>query len=123
MGPKRSETTHRRPTRLSGLLRQADDVDNDAWIVKEEIFGAALTVIEFGDEAEAIEIANDTDYGLAAGIFTSDVGRVLRFARDVQTGSVFVNKCYVFGTPTSHGGFKQSGIGREKELEAIHTYT
>lgn len=100
-----------------------DDVNNDTRIAQEEIFGPVLTVIEFSDEDEAIEIANDTDYGLAAGIFTNDVGRALRFARDVRAGSIFVNEYYAFGTPTPHGGFKQSGIGREKGLEAIHTYT
>jgi len=100
-----------------------DNVANDTRIAQEEIFGPVLTVTEFADEAEALEIANDTDYGLAAGIFTSDVGRALRFARDVRAGSVFVNEYYAFGIPTPHGGFKQSGIGREKGLEAIRTYT
>ncbi|WP_144906116.1 aldehyde dehydrogenase family protein [Halobellus captivus] len=100
-----------------------DGVSNDSRIAREEIFGPVLTVIEFSDESEALEIANDTDYGLAAGIFTSDVGRALRFARNIQAGSVFVNEYYAFGTQTPHGGFKQSGIGREKGLEAIRTYT
>lgn len=100
-----------------------DDVDPDARIAQEEIFGPVLSVIPFEDEAEAIEISNGTEYGLVAGIFTSDVGRAHRFARDVRAGQVYVNEWFAGGVETPFGGFDQSGFGREKGLEAIDAFT
>lgn len=100
-----------------------DGVDNDARIAQEEIFGPVLSVIEFADEEEAIELANDVDYGLVAGIFTGDVGRAHRFARDVRAGQVYINEWFAGGVETPFGGYKQSGFGREKGLEAIESYT
>ncbi|WP_115864667.1 aldehyde dehydrogenase family protein [Halorussus litoreus] len=98
------------------------DVDNDMRIAQEEIFGPVLTVIPFETEAEAFEIANDVDYGLTSGIFTSDVRRAHRFARDVQAGNVYVNKWFGDTNQTPFGGYKHSGIGREKGLEALDSY-
>ncbi|MFC7009565.1 aldehyde dehydrogenase family protein [Halalkalicoccus salilacus] len=100
-----------------------DGVDNDARIAQEEIFGPVLSVIEFGDEREAFELANDVDYGLVAGIFTSDVGRAHRFAREMKAGQVYINEWFAGGVETPFGGYKQSGFGREKGLEAIESYT
>lgn len=100
-----------------------DHVDNDMRIAQEEIFGPVLSVIEFSDEQEALELANDVDYGLVAGIFTSDVGRAHRFARDVRAGQVYINEWFAGGVETPFGGYKQSGFGREKGLEAIRSYT
>lgn len=100
-----------------------DNVDNDMRIAQEEIFGPVLSVIEFSDEQEAIELANDVDYGLVAGIFTEDVGRAHRFARDVQAGQIYINEWFAGGVETPFGGYKQSGFGREKGLEAIEEYT
>ncbi|WP_255152338.1 aldehyde dehydrogenase family protein [Halorarius halobius] len=98
-------------------------VDNDMRIAREEIFGPVLSVIEFSDEQEAIEIANDTDYGLVAGIHTQNMGRAHRFARDVQAGQVYINEWFAGGEETPFGGYKQSGFGREKGLAAVDAYT
>jgi len=98
------------------------DVDNDMRIAQEEIFGPVLTVIPFETEEEAFEIANDVDYGLTSGIFTNDVRRAHRFARDVQAGNVYVNKWFGDTNQTPFGGYKHSGIGREKGLEALDSY-
>jgi len=100
-----------------------DNVDNDMRIAQEEIFGPVLSVIEFSDEDEAIEIANNVEYGLVAGIHTENVGRAHRFARDVNAGQIYINEWFAGGEETPFGGFKQSGFGREKGLEAVQSYT
>lgn len=100
-----------------------DDVNTSARICQEEIFGPVLTVSTFEEEREAIEMANDVDYGLVAGVFTEDIARAHRFARDVKAGQIFVNEWFAGGVETPFGGFKQSGFGREKGLEAIEAYT
>ena len=82
-------------------------------IAREEIFGPALTVIPFDTEAEAIEIANDTDYGLAAYLWTADAGRALRVAQAVEAGMVWVNSENNRNLPSPFGGMKNSGIGRD----------
>lgn len=98
------------------------DVDNDMRIAQEEIFGPVLSVIPFETEAEALEIANDVDYGLVAGVFTSDVTRAHQFARRLEAGNVYVNQWFGDTNQTPFGGYKQSGIGREKGLEALDSY-
>jgi len=100
-----------------------DGVDIDTRVCQEEIFGPVLTVSTFTEEREAIEMANDVDYGLVAGVFTNNVARAHRFARDVKAGQIFVNEWFAGGVETPFGGFKQSGFGREKGLEAIEAYT
>ncbi|MFC3612767.1 aldehyde dehydrogenase family protein [Lutimaribacter marinistellae] len=99
------------------------DVTNDMRIAREEIFGPVLTVIPFEDEADAIRIANDTDYGLAAGIWTQNLGRAHRVAAAVEAGQIYVNEYSAGGVETPLGGFKQSGYGHEKGIEALHHYT
>ena len=90
--------------------------DNTAWIAREEIFGPVVTVIPFGDEDDAIQIANDTPYGLAAAVWSRDIFRCLRVVKAVRAGIVWVNTmqpCYV---EAPWGGYKQSGHGREMSL-------
>jgi len=82
-------------------------------IAQEEIFGPVLTMIPFADEQEALSIANDVRYGLAAYLWTGDVGRAHRFAQAVEAGMVWVNSENVRHLPTPFGGMKSSGIGRD----------
>lgn len=100
-----------------------DGVDNNMRIAQEEIFGPVLSVITFEDETEAIELANDVDFGLVAGVFTENIERAHRFARDVDAGQIYVNEWFAGGEETPFGGFKKSGFGREKGLAAIESYT
>lgn len=99
------------------------DVTNDMTIAREEIFGPVLSVIEFSDEDEAIEIANDSPYGLLAGIWTQDITRAHTVAEYLDYGMVSINEFPVTFPQTPFGGYKQSGHGREQGREAVHEYT
>jgi aldehyde dehydrogenase (NAD+) len=99
------------------------NVRNDMRIAREEIFGPVLVVIPFEDEAQAVSIANDTEYGLAAGIWTQSLSRAHRVAAAIQAGQIYVNEYLAGGVETPLGGYKSSGYGREKGLEALHHYT
>jgi acyl-CoA reductase-like NAD-dependent aldehyde dehydrogenase len=90
---------------------------------QEEIFGPVVAVLPFSDEAEAIELANDTDYGLSGSIFTSDLGRGLRVSRAIQAGNLSVNSHSSVRYWTPFGGFKQSGLGRELGPDAPYAFT
>jgi aldehyde dehydrogenase (NAD+) len=92
-------------------------------IAREEIFGPVLVVMPFEDEAEAISLANDTEYGLAAGIWTQNLSRAHRVAGAIEAGQIYVNEYMSGGVETPLGGFKNSGYGREKGIEALHHYT
>jgi acyl-CoA reductase-like NAD-dependent aldehyde dehydrogenase len=100
-----------------------DAVDNSMTIAREEIFGPVLSTLSFGDTEQAMQIANDTVYGLAAAIWTRDISTAHRAARALRAGIVWVN-CFDAGDMTTpFGGFKQSGFGRDKSLHAMEKYT
>lgn len=99
-----------------------DGVTSDMTIAQEEVFGPVLSVMSFRDDAEAIEIANSTEYGLAGGVFTRDLDRATRVAQRMRAGQVFVNEWYAGGIETPFGGFGKSGYGREKGREALWNY-
>lgn len=98
-------------------------VTNDMTIAREEIFGPVASVIAFEAYEEAIAIANDTSFGLAAGIWTSDLGKAHRFARDVEAGMVYLNSYMNGDMQFPFGGWKQSGNGRDKCFDALVSYT
>jgi aldehyde dehydrogenase (NAD+) len=99
-----------------------DGVTSDMTIAQEEVFGPVLSVMSFRDDAEAIEIANSTEYGLVGGVFTRDLNRATRVAQRMRAGQVFVNEWYAGGIETPFGGFGKSGYGREKGREALWNY-
>jgi aldehyde dehydrogenase (NAD+) len=98
------------------------DVDNGMEIAREEVFGPVLAVIPFADEDEAIKLANDTEYGLGAGVYTTDARRAFRLARRLRAGTVGING-FQLEPHLPFGGFKQSGLGREGGQSAFEAYT
>ncbi|MGH3401391.1 MAG: aldehyde dehydrogenase [Streptosporangiaceae bacterium] len=99
------------------------DVDNGSRLAQEEIFGPVLSVIPFSTEEEVIAAANDTKYGLVAGLWTADVSRALRVSQQIEAGLVSVNTFRPVHWSLPYGGWKMSGIGRENGLAAIEEYT
>jgi len=97
-------------------------VTTDMTIAQTEVFGPVLSVLSFDDGREAVDIANGTDYGLVAGVFTSDLDRATSAMRDLKAGQIFVNEWYAGGVETPFGGYKKSGYGREKGREALWNY-
>jgi aldehyde dehydrogenase (NAD+) len=104
------------PTVYTGIVPSSE-------MAQREVFGPVLVVIPFDSEDEAIRIANDTEYGLVAGVWTRDIARGLRVADAMEAGQVFVNTWTTGAVQTPFGGYKKSGYGREKGLEALHHYS
>jgi acyl-CoA reductase-like NAD-dependent aldehyde dehydrogenase len=98
-------------------------VRNDMALAQEEIFGPVLGVIPFSDDAEGVRIANDTRFGLAAGIWTRSLSRAHLLARELRCGNIWVNTYRASAAQAPFGGTKQSGYGRERGLEALTYYT
>ncbi len=98
------------------------DVTNDMRIAQEEVFGPVLSIIGFDDEDEAIRLGNDVIYGLAAGVWTKDIGRAHRMVKALKAGTVWVNTYRAISYMMPFGGMKHSGLGRESGIEAIREY-
>jgi len=99
------------------------EVPRDAQIAREEVFGPVLVALEFGGEDEAVEIANDTEYGLAAGVWSQNLDKAKRVASRIDSGTVWINTYRLASAAAPRGGFKKSGIGRELGLEGTMEFT
>jgi acyl-CoA reductase-like NAD-dependent aldehyde dehydrogenase len=99
------------------------DVRNDMRIAREEIFGPVLSVLRYSDVDEAVEIANDSDFGLSAGVWGEDLETAVRVAHRLEAGSVWVNDWHAIDVAYPFGACKQSGSGRELGPDALHEYT
>lgn len=99
------------------------DVDPASTLSREEIFGPVLVVTRFKSEEEALKLANDSDYGLGAAVWTRDLSRAHRMSRRLKAGSVFVNNYNDGDMTVPFGGYKQSGNGRDKSLHALEKFT
>jgi aldehyde dehydrogenase (NAD+) len=98
------------------------DVDNGMVIAQEEIFGPVLSVIRYESVEDAVRMANDTVYGLSGGVWSRDIPRALAIARRLKAGSVWINDWHLLSPAAPHGGYKQSGLGREHGTWGLNQY-
>jgi betaine-aldehyde dehydrogenase len=99
------------------------DLPSDSSLIHDEIFGPVLTVQRFSDEDEAVALANDTEYGLAAGLWTQNLDRAWRVGRAIRAGTIWINTYHHFYNEAEVGGFKRSGIGRQQGIDGLHEFT
>ena len=97
--------------------------DQRSEIIQDEVFGPVVTVQRFADEETAVKWANDVRFGLAASVFTSDIGRAMRVAKAIQFGTVWINEHFTLTSEMPHGGFKESGYGKDGSMYALEDYT
>jgi acyl-CoA reductase-like NAD-dependent aldehyde dehydrogenase len=98
------------------------DVTNRMRIAQEEVFGPVLSIIGFDTEEDAVEIGNDVIYGLAAGVWTRDMGRAIRMTKALEAGMIWANTYRAYSYQVPIGGMKHSGLGRESGIDAINEY-
>ncbi|HYM83837.1 MAG TPA: aldehyde dehydrogenase family protein, partial [Candidatus Dormibacteraeota bacterium] len=97
--------------------------DQRSEIIQDEVFGPVVTVQRFSDEEQAIAWANDVRFGLAASLWTRDIGKALRVSKAIQFGTVWVNDHFTLVSEMPHGGFKESGYGKDQSMYAVEDYT